>query len=229
VSARPAEEHGVAVDQIRILIADRNAEFRDGVRNLLESETGFEVVGSTGEGPEVWRLIEELRPDIVLIDLQLIDTGAIDLLRSKGNGDGATRIVAMASGVDSKQVVAMVRTGVRGVLLKDAVTRLLFKSIRDVMAGEYWLDRESTTELVDTLKTIGMAPIEPPRDRQFKLTPREREIVNEIAAGRSNRDIAQKFQISEQTVKHHLTKVFGKVGVTNRLALALLALQHRIT
>jgi len=111
-------------------------------------------------------------------------------------------------------------------VLKDSATQLLLKAIHTVMSGEYWVGRESVSNLVQYLRTLMQSSNDEARQRKFGLTPRELEIVSAVVAGYSNKEIAEYFKISEDTVKHHLTSVFDKTGVASRLELAVFAMQY---
>ena len=112
--------------------------------------------------------------------------------------------------------------------MKDTPTQLLFKAIRTVMSGEYWIGRESVSDIIQTLRDLAYFIRTERRKDNFGLTPRELEIVRALSAGDTNKDIAKRFSISEQTVKHHLTNIFNKTGVSQRLELALFALSHNL-
>jgi DNA-binding NarL/FixJ family response regulator len=118
--------------------------------------------------------------------------------------------------------------GARGVVMKDAATEVLFKSIRCVMDGQYWVGREGVVNLVQTLRKMMAANNEQASKKTFGLTKREFEIIGAIVGGYANKDIAREFKISEDTVKHHLTNIFDKVGVSSRLELALFAVNHKL-
>ena len=115
---------------------------------------------------------------------------------------------------------------VKGVVLKDTASDILFRSIRSVMAGQYWLGRESVSNLVETLRTLICSPQAPKHVERFGLTQRELEIVSKVCAGYTNKEMARTLSISEDTVKHHLSKIYNKVGMSNRLELALFAIHH---
>jgi two-component system, NarL family, nitrate/nitrite response regulator NarL len=117
---------------------------------------------------------------------------------------------------------------VRSVVLKDSATDLLLKSIRSVMAGEYWVGRGCTPDLVKTPKDLSAEASAKTPKQDYGLRARESQIVEALVAGFANKEIAQKFSISEQTVKHHLSNIFDKLGVSNRLELALFAVHHRL-
>jgi two-component system nitrate/nitrite response regulator NarL len=118
--------------------------------------------------------------------------------------------------------------GAHGIVMKHAATDLLIKSIRSVMAGQYWVGHESVSDMVDVLRRVTPQPSGSKARPDFGLTPREREVVGLIVAGYTNKDLAQKLSISEQTVKHHLTNIFDKLGVSNRLELVLFAIDHQL-
>ena len=134
----------------------------------------------------------------------------------------------LTAAIERAQIVEALQLGARGIVLKESATQLLLKSIRSVMAGQYWVGNESVSDLVTTLRDLMVPPREEARKKTFGLTPRELEIISAIVAGYTNKDIAEKFSISEQTVKHHLTNIFDKLGVSNRLELALFAVNHHL-
>jgi two-component system nitrate/nitrite response regulator NarL len=123
--------------------------------------------------------------------------------------------------------VEALQRGARGVVMKQSATELLFKSIRMVVAGQYWVGRESVGGLIHMIQGRGETSATEGRDASFGLTPRELELVAAVVDGGANNDIATQLKISAKTVKHHLTKIYQKVGVSNRLELALFAIQHR--
>ncbi|MCI0355397.1 MAG: response regulator transcription factor [Acidobacteria bacterium] len=213
--------------KIRILIADDHAIFRDGLKKLLESEPDFTVVGEAGDGAEAIRLAQKLKPDILLLDLAMPRMPGMTALRELTTSPAPVRTIVLSAAVGKEQIVEALQLGARGVVLKESATQQLLKSMRTVMAGEYWVGRESVSDLVQYLRVAsGVAP--GAQKKQFGLTPRELEIVGTIVAGYTNRDIAQKFAISEDTVKHHLTNIFDKLGVSTRLELALFAINHNL-
>ena len=213
---------------IRVLIADDHPIFRDGLRKLLESEPGFRVVGEASDGGEAVSLARKLLPDVLLLDLSMPRVPGMEALRELGGASTPVRTILLTAAIEKQQIVEALQLGAKGVVLKESATELLMKSIRCVMAGEYWVGRESVHDLVRTLRELIPVPGEEFKRKNFGLTPREREIVSTIVAGYTNKDIAQKFSISEQTVKHHLTNIFDKLGVSNRLELALFAVNHHL-
>lgn len=216
---------------IRILIADDHPLFRDGLRRLLQSEPGFEVVGEASDGDELLGLIRKAKPDILLLDLSMPRRDGMAVLRELAAAKIPVRTLLLTAAIDQGQIVQALRLGAYGVILKESTTQRLFDSIRCVMSGQYWVGRESVSDLVKALRSAGGPPDAGAglRARDFGLTPREMEIVTLVVAGYSNPDIAQRCSISEQTVKHHVSNIFDKLGVSNRLELALFAVNHRLT
>jgi two-component system, NarL family, nitrate/nitrite response regulator NarL len=214
---------------IRIVIADDHPIFRDGLRRLLESEPDLKVIGEACDGAEAVKLARQLKPDILLLDLAMPKHPGLEALREMGNGtDSAVRVILLTAAAEKNQIVEALQLGARGVVLKDSATQLLLKSIHTVMAGEYWVGRESVSNLVQYLRNLVQSSGEEARQRKFGLTPRELEIVSAVVAGYSNREVAEYFKISEDTVKHHLSNTFDKLGVSTRLELALFAVNQSL-
>jgi DNA-binding NarL/FixJ family response regulator len=215
---------------IRIVIADDHPIFRDGLRRLLETETDLKVIGEACDGAEAVKLARQLKPDILLLDLAMPRQHGLEALRemSTSSNQGSVRIILLTAAAEKKQIVEALQLGARGVVLKDSATQLLLKSIYTVMSGEYWVGRESVSNLVQYLRNLMQSSGEEARQRKFGLTPRELEIVSAVVAGYSNKEIAEYFKISEDTVKHHLSNIFDKLGVSTRLELALFAVNQSL-
>jgi DNA-binding NarL/FixJ family response regulator len=213
---------------IRILIADDHGLFRDALRKLLETEADFEVIGAASDGAEAVRLARELKPDILLLDLAMPRLTGLEALRELATGSTPILTVLLVGAIEKRQILEALQLGARGVVLKDAATQLLLKCIRCVMVGEHWVGRDRVSDLVETLREMAPVAGAPAAGEPYGLTRREREIVAAIVAGQANKDIARSLSISEETVKHHLTSIFNKMGVNNRLELALFAVNQRL-
>ena len=216
--------------QIRIAIADDHPIFRDGLRRLLETESDMKVIGEAQDGHQAVKLATEMKPDILLLDLAMPHHTGLEALRdlSTNTGVGGVRIILLTAAAEKKQIVEALQLGARGVVLKDSATQLLLKAIHAVMSGEYWVGRESVSNLVLYLRTLMQSSTEETKQKKFGLTPRELEIVSAVVAGYANKEIADYFKISEDTVKHHLSNIFDKLGVSTRLELALFAVNQGV-
>jgi two-component system nitrate/nitrite response regulator NarL len=213
---------------VRIVIADDHTIFRDGLRRLLEAEPELEVAGEAADGAEAVSQTRRLTPDILLLDLAMPRVPGMDALRELSSVDEAlkTKIIVLTAAVERLQIVQALQMGARGVVMKEAATQLLMKAIRTVMSGQYWIGREAVGDIVDFMRMNASGEKAP---RNFGLTKREMEILAAIVAGLSNKEIARRFALSEDTVKHHLTNIFDKVGVASRLELALFAINNHLT
>jgi DNA-binding NarL/FixJ family response regulator len=136
------------------------------------------------------------------------------------------RVILLTAAAEKSQVIEALQLGARRMVLKDSATQLLLRAIQTVMAAEYWVGRESVSNLVQYLRTLMQSSHDEARKKKFGLTPRELEIVSAVVAGYSNKEIAEYFKISEDTVKHHLSNIFDKLGVSTRLELALFAVNQ---
>ena len=214
---------------IRILIADDHPIFRDGLRRLLEAEPDLEVVGQAVDAAEAIQLANSLRPDILLLDVAMPKLSGLDALELLVDSPNPTGVILLTAAIDKADIVKALQLGARGVVLKESATSLLLKAIRIVMEGGYWVGRGSVSDLLVALRSLG--PPAPERHEAlpaFSLTPRELQIVELILAAAGNKKIADTLNISEKTVKHHLTNIYEKLRVSNRLELALFAAQHNL-
>jgi DNA-binding NarL/FixJ family response regulator len=222
------------------VLADDESLFRASLRQLLavpapvinevygvEVGPGFEVVGEAGTGEETVRVVESLRPDLLLLDLSMPRMSGLDALREVGACHDTVRTILLAGTLDGSQLATALHLGVRGLLLKDVSTETLFEAIACVMAGQYWLGQSLVTHLLEVVRPLlQSSSATAGASVAGKLTPRERQVLNLVVAGCSNREIAQQFAVSEQTIKHHLTRMFDKVGASNRLELAMVATRN---
>jgi len=217
---------------IKILIADDHPIFRDGLQKLLSLEKDFEVVAQVGDGDEVLPAIEKHHPDVLLLDLKLPGTHGLTILQKLQIAQNTTtKVIVLTASDDRNEFVQAMTLGTCGIVLKQSPTELLLKSIRRVHAGEIWLDSSTTAAVVRQLaSTEDHSPA--PRNGRVRerspLSQREREIVALVSQGFKNKEMAQKMFISEQTVKNHLHNIFDKLGVSDRLELALYAIHKKL-
>ena len=200
---------------------------REGLRKLLESEAGFRVIGQAADGAEAVKLVRRLQPDVLMLDHSLPDLSGMEVLRELSKTATSCRVILVGGSLDRGQSLEALQLGARGLVNKNTTTNLVFKSIRTVMKGQYWIGRESISDLIGTLRK-GQAPQPKASKSKFDLTRRELQVVAAVVAGYPNKDIAQRFSLSEHTVKHHLSRIFSKLNVSNRLELALFAMEHRL-
>jgi DNA-binding NarL/FixJ family response regulator len=161
-------------------------------------------------------------PDLLLLDLMMPGGGGLATLREFVAEPTKTRVVLLTAAIERNEQVAAVGLGVRGIITKESATAVLFKCIRAVMSGEYWLGTRSVPDLAHAVHDRAQ------RTPSGVLTPRELDIVAAIVDGATNRDIAEQFGVSQQTVKNHLSSIFDKLGVSTRLELALYAINHSL-
>ena len=222
----------------RVVLADNHSIFRASLRQLLsvppntikdvysvDVGAGFQVVGEAGTGEETIRIVESVAPDLLLIDPSMPKMSGLDALSELQSRHDRMRTILLAAAIDKPQLLTAIQLGVRGWILKDSTTEVLFDAIVSVVAGQYFLGKslltdfiESVRPLIDSSKTRGKLA--------FGLTPREREVVALVSAGCANKEIARQCAVSEETVKHHLTRIFDKVGASNRTELAMLAARN---
>ena len=219
----------MATTQTKILIADDHPVVRIGLRNMLQADPQLRVVAEAKDGIEALHMVRTLHPDIMLLDLAMPKMPGMEALREllSENSSAPTRTIVLTGLIDKRQILEALQLGARGVLLKDAAIEHLSSCIRAVVQGQYWLEGRPVQNLVQVLRDLAAQTAPPPR-KTFGLTARELEVVALITEGSTNKHIAQTFGISEETVKRHLTNIFNKLGVGNRLELALFALNHSL-
>jgi DNA-binding NarL/FixJ family response regulator len=224
-SHSPAENGNTA---IRILVADDHPVVRFGVRNMLQSEPGFDVVGEASDGDDAITQTLALEPDILLLDLLMPRLPGLEALRAIVERSARVKIILLTGTISTHQVIEALQIGARGIVLKDSVAGDLSESIRAVTGGDYWIGGRRVVNLVKALHELMEKAAAVPERKTFGLTPRELEVTGCIVEGCSNKDVAKQFAISEETVKRHLSNIFDKTGVSTRLELALFAISHKL-
>jgi len=214
-----------------VLLVDDHPVVRQGLRVLLEVSDGIDVTGEAADGEQALALAAELVPDVILLDLKLPGTDGITVLRGLRERGLPSRILVLTSGTDPAQVSLALRSGASGFLYKDVDPDALVRAIRAVNDGNMLLAPGAAGSLVPA---GGAAPGTGPwwpgrpsgRGGLGTLTAREREVLDHIAAGLSNREIARQLNVSEKTVKTHVSSVLAKLGVQDRTQAALYAVRH---
>jgi two-component system nitrate/nitrite response regulator NarL len=224
---------------IRVVIADDEGMFRTCLRQLLavppsvvkdvygsDVGAGFEVIGEASTGQGTVETVQSMQPDLLLLDISMPRMSGLDALRELQRAQSPVRAVILSGALDQSQLLTAIQLGARGLVPKDSATEQLFDAIVCVMSGRSWIAPTLVTSLMDVLRTGGdsarpAAPAQP-----FGLTPREREVLSLVVQGCANKEIALRLTVSEETIKHHLTRMFDKVGAANRLELALAATRN---
>jgi two-component system, NarL family, response regulator LiaR len=212
----------MAAEAIRVLIVDDHAVVREGLRTFLALQDGIDVVGEAADGTQALAQAQRLTPDVILMDLvmpELDGVGAMQELRARGS---ASRVIVLTSFLDDDRLMAAIEAGAAGYLLKNVEPAELARAVRAAHAGEAIIDPAVAARLVRTLAQHSHSPV-PDYER---LTRREREVLELIAGGRSNKRIAAELGISEKTVKNHVGHLLEKLGVADRTQAALLAVRQ---
>jgi NarL family two-component system response regulator LiaR len=205
---------------IRILIADDHAIVREGLRALIETEPGMDLVGEAGDGVEAVRLACTLEPDVILLDLVMPRMNGLEAIAAITADLPGTRILVLTSFAEDDKVFPAIKAGALGYLLKDTSPRALLQAIRDVYEGESSLHPTIARKLVGELHR----PSHPPPAGQ-ELTEREVEVLGLVAQGLANQEIANRLFISERTVRKHVSNILGKLHLANRTQATLYALR----
>jgi DNA-binding NarL/FixJ family response regulator len=211
--------------KIKLLIADDHAIFRDGLRKLLDSEEIITIVGEARNGTECIKMLGKLKPDILLLDLHMPEKDGFEVLEEVNFDTIPTRVIILTAAEDDRDLVRAMRLGARGVVAKESAIDLLVKSIHHVYAGEIWLDSQMTAGVINAFSA---SPKSGAHREKPLLSDREMEVVQFVAQGFQNKEIGKELFISENTVKNHLHSIFDKLGVSDRLELALYAIHHRL-
>jgi two-component system, NarL family, nitrate/nitrite response regulator NarL len=210
---------------IQILIADEPPIYGDGLRALLEKQPDFRVVGLAPDGAAAVQMSRERKPDVLLLNLKMAAGDGMGVLDKLQTLSIPVRTLLLANSLSGEDLMHALLLGARGVVLKTSCTEALIKGIRGVMVGQYWIGAETGASMVGVLRELHGSG----KKCTFGLTPRELQVVETVVAGCSNAEIAKQYGISEQTVKHHLSSIFDKAGVFNRIELALFAINHGLT
>lgn len=217
---------------IRILIADDHALLREGIKNVLELEHDFAVIGEAADGEETLRKVAELDPDVLLLDINMPHYNGLEVVKQLQNSQPDTKIIVLTIHDDESYVLEVVRSGAVGYLLKDIEPGMLVQAIRTVYEGKSFIYPTLATKLFGELnrqeeqKQERTKSLE--RRKEDRLTYREIEVLELICQGMSNQAIAQKLFLSEKTVKNHLTNIFRKIDVSDRTQAVLYALKNKI-
>ena len=212
--------------KIRVMIADDHPIIREGLRKLITLEEDIDVVGDACDGREVLERLDELHPDVLLLDLRMPNLDGLGALQTMQHTNSKVKVIILTASEDKNEFVQAMKLGCSGIVLKQTSSDLIVKSIRKVYSGEIWLDSHTTAAVMRQFAAPGEigSPVSAKGRERSPLSTREREIVTLVAQGYKNKEMAEKMFISEQTVKNHLHNIFDKLGVSDRLELALYAI-----
>lgn len=216
--------------QIRILIADDHAVVRSGLHSILEMEGDLSVVAEANDGHQALALAQEMLPDIVLMDIKMGDWDGVTATRRIRNSVPSTRVIVLTNHDQDELVFSSIRAGASGYLLKEVTAVQLANAIRTVADGFSLIYPSIAARVLDEFGRLRSGPANGESEREGEgiegyhdLTVREREVLQLIAQGRSNKEIAGELKISERTVKTHVSNIFGKLELTDRTQVALYA------
>lgn len=209
---------------ISILLVDDHSLFRSGIKSLLESQQGFDVVGEASDGLEGVKRAKQLQPDIVLLDLHMPGTSGLEALQMLTEEVPETAVLMLTVSEDAQDLMQALRSGARGYLLKNIEINFLVDSIHKALNGESVMSPQMSTALIDAVRE---PVVEPKSEKQMvKLTPRESQIIVMLAQGESNKGIARTLDLAESTVKIHVQGILRKLKISSRVQAAVYAVEH---
>lgn len=211
---------------VRVVFADDDPIVREVIRLSLAREPEVQVVGEASSGLEAIKLAKELQPDILLLDLLMPGLFGLGVLREMANDGHATRTIVVCSAISKRDILQALQLGARGILPKKSFN-LLNSCLHSVLANKYWIDGKQFDSAQEFMRVVA-GPTNAGRESNYGLTQRERQIVALVALGNTNRQISDILGISAETVKRHLVNIFDKVGMSNRLELAMFAIENGI-
>lgn len=210
---------------IRVLLVDDHTLVREGVRMLIEGQEDLLLVGEAWDAVGTLEAVERERPDVVLLDLDLGEESGLDLIRSIVASGDETRVLVLTGVRDTGMQRRAVQEGALGVVAKEKAAAVLLSAIRKVHAGEAWVDRAMMGTLLRETRPPQQRA-DPEAARIASLTPREREVVALVAQGNGTARLATQLGINEKTIRNHLVSIYAKLGVSDRLELAIYAGRH---
>jgi len=209
---------------IRILLVDDHSLFRSGIKSLLESQQGFEVVGEASDGLEGVKRAKQLKPDVVLLDLHMPGTSGLEALQMITEDVPNTEVLMLTVSEDGQDLMQALRNGARGYLLKNIEIDFLVDSIHRAVKGESVMSPQMSAALIDAVRQPVVE--KEAEEKTVRLTPRESEIIIMLARGESNKSIARILDLAESTVKIHVQGILRKLNITSRVQAAVYAVEN---
>jgi DNA-binding NarL/FixJ family response regulator len=213
---------------LRIVIIDDHVMVRAGLRMLIEQEPDLRIVGETGDMSAAVSLAASAQPDVILLDLDLAGQNGLDILPDLLAGASQARVLVLTGIRNPEAHRDAMRRGASGVLIKDHAGEVLIKAIRKVQQGEVWLDRVTIGRVLTEMRSKDPLDADPEQAKIATLSDREREVLALVSQGLKNREIAERLFISDHTVRHHISTIFAKLDVSDRLELILYTYRHRL-
>ena len=214
------------MDKISLLIADDHSLMRQGLRQIIEMENDMYVVGQATNGQEAIDLAKQLKPDVILMDINMPVLNGLQAMKEIKDANLSSKIIVLTIHEDREYLFKTLQMGAEGYVLKDAESSVLFTAIRNVHRGQNYIQPNMTKELVKEFTRL--TKHEKVKSSENSLTEREIEVLELIAEGMLNKQIAKKLYISEKTVKNHVSNIFRKLNVSDRTQAAIYALKHNI-
>jgi two-component system response regulator DegU len=212
--------------KINILIADDHAMLRQGIKQILELESDIAVVAQASNGEEAIKLARDYEPDVILMDINMPGTNGLQAIKEIKQEKPSSKIIVLTIHEDREYLFKALQMGAEGYVLKDAEPSVLIEAIRNVSRGQSFIQPSMTKELVKEFNRVTLHEKEKNDDNN--LTAREIEVIELIAEGMINKEIAKRLYISEKTVKNHVSNIFKKLDVSDRTQAAIYAFKHNI-
>jgi len=214
------------LNKINVLIADDHSMFRQGLKQILELEEDIRVIGQACNGDEAIRLARKEKPDVILMDINMPGTNGLQAIKTIREENEFSKIIVLTIHDDREYLFKALQMGAQGYVLKDAESQVLVNAIRSIYNGDSYIQPNMTKELVREFYRV--TRYEKPKDETSNLTAREIEVLELIAEGMLNKEIARTLYISEKTVKNHVSNIFRKLNVSDRTQAAIYAIKHNI-
>lgn len=211
-------------NKIRVLMVDDHQIFRSGLRMLFDVCPKFEIAGECGSLREAGQMVEDLKPDVTMLDLRFPDGNGLEVIPSLVD---KTKIVVLTSETDPDVHEQCLKAGASGLVSKEMASKELFDALNTVSNGEMWFEKGLMGKVVrDLTRPVGNGPLDAEFQRVETLSPREKEVIVLVGEGLSNKTVADRLFISETTVRHHMTSILSKLDVSSRLELVVFAYRH---